>query len=127
MSSKGEKLFKPRLYTWVIVLSLSVLCLMVGFWRLSGPYGRMLASHEVFMRGEEGYAPSTTMGRADISKAENISTGVEGVKVATSTTTKEQYIGTAPYLETRYDEAIGYILILVGVLGISASILLKKK
>lgn len=30
LTNKGEKLFKPAYYSWVIVLSLSMLCLMIG-------------------------------------------------------------------------------------------------
>ncbi len=35
LTSKGERIFKPTYYSWVIVLSVSLLCLLIGFQQFS--------------------------------------------------------------------------------------------
>ncbi|MCX6818799.1 MAG: winged helix-turn-helix domain-containing protein [Candidatus Aenigmarchaeota archaeon] len=35
LTSKGERIFKPTHYSWVIVLSVSLLCLLIGFQQFS--------------------------------------------------------------------------------------------
>lgn len=34
LSDKGERLFKPKFYSWIIVLSISVICLVVGGYQI---------------------------------------------------------------------------------------------
>jgi DNA-binding transcriptional ArsR family regulator len=34
LTNKGEKLVKPRFYSWIIVLGLSIVCLVTGIWEL---------------------------------------------------------------------------------------------
>ena len=38
LSGKGEKLFKPQYYSWIVVLSLSLLMLMLGAQQFVQPY-----------------------------------------------------------------------------------------
>jgi DNA-binding transcriptional ArsR family regulator len=35
LTAKGERIFKPTYYSWVIVLSISLLCLLIGFQQFS--------------------------------------------------------------------------------------------
>lgn len=38
LTEKGEHLFKPQFYSWVVVFSLSVILMFVGFLRIFSPY-----------------------------------------------------------------------------------------
>jgi DNA-binding transcriptional ArsR family regulator len=47
LTDKGEHLFKPKFYSWVIVFSLSIVLVFVGFLRLFGGFSGSLAAKQM--------------------------------------------------------------------------------
>ena len=47
LTERGEHLFKPQFYSWVVVLSLSIVFMFVGLLRLAGLNGTQEASQAV--------------------------------------------------------------------------------
>lgn len=62
LTDKGERFFKPRLYSWVVVFSLSVISIFIGFQQIlsSGLSGVLKQAQEVSRISEPLGAPVTT-------------------------------------------------------------------
>lgn len=92
LSDKGERLFKPKFYTWVVVLAVSVIFLFAGvFSMFSGYYGA----------GTQALAEKAS----DAARA--------------SSATEEMFGIAATEQTYDYTAAIGIILIIIAIIGIA--------
>lgn len=113
LSDKGERIFKPTYYSWVIVLSISVLCLLIGTQQLmvSPVMFSAGASAELFEEDNKEMVPL-----AQISSNET--------STNTTSTTETTIIETAnDAYETRL--IIGSLLVAAAVSGFSFLIIRK--
>jgi DNA-binding transcriptional ArsR family regulator len=82
LTNKGEKLFKPAYYSWVIVLSLSMLCLMIGLQQIFMSTGSLAGLNEE----KAVYAPTAernaTQGTCPVSADTNLIIGTVLITLA---------------------------------------------
>ena len=101
LSSKGEKIFKPFYYSWVIVISLSAICLFVGI-------DKILATRQLYT-GAMQAAKDT----------------VEVLGEATPRAANDAWTATSVAADTGL--IIGIILICLAVIGFSYVIIRKLR
>lgn len=105
LSNKGEKIFKPTYYSWVVVLSISLLCLLVGF-------------QQVLL--SPGYSAMAATGIEERADKMPLETSFN----ATSITTTIDY---EPLAKEDAKFAIGIVLISASLIGFSYLIIKKLK
>jgi len=102
LTTKGEKLFKPNIYTWVVVLSLSLLCLFGGL-------------YSIFSIHSSSFSAQTA------EKA-------EGSRELIATTVNQSAPNNSiAYTDYTLTYGIGIILIIVAIVGIGYLIYKKRE